>query len=393
MHLLYLSADPGIPVHGGKGGSIHLRALTDAFQQLGHDVIVASPRIEPGLDPLPAGVRCEEIPGVRPRECSTSREVLRAAKRQAEAVLDLAASAEIDAIYERYSLAAIAGARTAMALDVPLVVEVNAPLRAEERRYRKLRHEHAALRAEQETFAAAGRVLVVSAALAEWLRIVGVPPARVEVMANAPPARHFAPKQALDEHAEVVVGFAGGLKPWHGIDVMLEGFGLALERGARLRLEILGDGPALELLDSSTLPPNVFAHLGHLPHEDALRVLERWDIGLAPFDAVPGFYFSPLKLFEYMAAGLCPVVSDVGDLAEIVERGRAGIAVGAGDARALADALVELDHDRARLRELGANARNAVSRRPSWADNARRVVAAIEALGRPVAARPGREHA
>jgi glycosyltransferase involved in cell wall biosynthesis len=214
--------------------------------------------------------------------------------------------------------------------------------------------------------------------------MAGVDPMRVEVMANAPPARRFGPKPAPDRRWELVVGFAGGLKPWHGIEVMLDGFALARKDGARMRLEILGDGPAVGLLRRSTLPANVFAHLGHLPHEEALAVLERWDVGLAPFDAVPDFYFSPLKLFEYMAAGLCPVVSDVGELGATVEHGRAGIKIPPGDPHALARALVELDRDRVRLRTLGARAQAAAARMPGWIDNARRVVQAIEALRRPV---------
>jgi glycosyltransferase involved in cell wall biosynthesis len=334
------------------------------------------------------GVHCEAIPAVRPGDYSSSRAVLEQARRQADAVQASARAAKIDAILERYSLAGFAGARTAAALDIPLMVEVNAPLREEERRYRMLLHEDAAAEAERETFAAAGRIFAVSSALAGWLGTVGVDPDRIEVMPNAPAERRFPHKSPLDERSEVIAGFAGGLKPWHGIDTILAGFELALEHGSRMRLEILGDGPAADAVSRSVLPANKFAHLGHLPHDEALRVLERWDIGLAPFDAVPGFYFSPLKLFEYMAAGLCPVVSNVGELAEIVEHGTAGVIVGAGDPRALGDALVELDRDRDRIRQLGANAREAIGRRPSWTDNARRVIEAIETLGRPVGAAP-----
>lgn len=392
MRLLYLSGDPGIPVRGGKGASVHIRALTGALAQLGHEVIILSPRVEDGPNPLPEGVRCEEIPPVRPLECSTSRAVLEQAQRQTDAVLQSAAGARIDAIFERYSLAGLAGARTAASLEIPLVVEVNAPLRDEERRYRMLAHEDVAVAAERETFAAARRIFAVSQALATWLAGVGVDPERIEVMPNAPAVRRFPPKPPLDERSEAVVGFAGGLKLWHGIDTIIAGFELALERGVRMRLEILGDGPAADAIERAALPSGRFARLGYLPHADALRVLERWDIGLAPFDAVPDFYFSPLKLFEYMAAGLCPIVSDVGDLPEIVERGSAGVVVAAGDAHSLGDALLALDRDRMRIRELGAGARAAIGRRPSWTDNARRVVDAIETLIRSVGAASGGGH-
>ncbi len=53
---------------------------------------------------------------------------------------------------------------------------------------------------------------------------------------------------------------------------------------------------------------------GALPHDRLPAVLAAADIGVAPFDPVQhaplrlGFYWSPLKIFEYMAAGL-PVVA------------------------------------------------------------------------------------
>lgn len=378
MRLLYLSADPGIPVFGGKGASIHLQALVEALDGLGHDLLVASPRLEAGPNSLPEGVRSVQIPAVRPRECATEADLVKQAVLQTQALASLARAEAPEAIYERYSLASFAGARVGKALDIPLVVEVNAPLREEEERFRKLAHAAVALRAERETFAAARRIFTVSAPLGHWLSSNGVDVARVEVLGNAPPTRIFAPKAAIAENSEVVVGFAGGLKPWHGIETLARGLALALESGARMRLEILGTGPAEDVIDRVGLPESRTRRLGTLPHEKALDVLEGWDVGVAPFSAFKGFYFSPLKLFEYMAAGLCPVVSDIGELVEIVEHGSAGMVVPPDDAGALAGALLELDRDRVRLRDLGAKAQSAVRRRPSWEDNARRVVAAIE---------------
>ncbi|GAC1572187.1 MAG: glycosyltransferase family 4 protein [Candidatus Dormibacteria bacterium] len=378
MRLLYLSADPGVPVFGGKGASVHLRALVAALDGLGHEVMVASPRLEPGVNPLPDGVLSALIPAVRPRECATGETVADRCAEQAAAVIALARAHRAEAIYERYSLMGVAGARAAHALGLPLALEINAPLRDEERRFRQLAYDALALRSERETFAAARRIFTVSQALADWLVGEGVEPARVQVMGNASPEYCFPPRRAIGAQAELVVGFAGGLKPWHGIGTLLEGFGMALEQGGRMRLEILGQGPADELIDRSPLPAGSLRRLGALAHADALDTLVGWDVGVAPFSAVPNFYFSPLKLFEYMAAGLCPVVSEVGELPDIVGQGRAGVVVAPDDPRALADALLALDRDRSRLRELAARAGELIAARPTWTDSARAVLAVLE---------------
>jgi glycosyltransferase involved in cell wall biosynthesis len=374
MRILYLSADPGIPVHGQKGASIHVRAMVAALSELGHELIVASPRIEAGSGALPESARCVPIPAVRPRECGTVAEVIAQAEQQAQAVRGLARSFRVVGIYERYSLSAHAGARASSALGLPLVVEVNAPLRDEERRFRHLCHESVAAAAEDETFAAATRIIAVSDPLVAWLVSRGVPRARVELIPNPPPARRFRVKDPLADDGEIVVGFAGGLKPWHGVETLVRGCELAFRAGARMRLEVLGRGPAEAIIEHADLPQESLTQWGHLPHADALRVLERWDVGLAPYTALDGFYFSPLKLTEYMAAGLCPVVSNVGALGRTVRHGEAGVVIPPDDPQALADALLALDRDRERLRELGRRAQRAVSEQRGWREIAAWVI-------------------
>jgi glycosyltransferase involved in cell wall biosynthesis len=377
MRVLYLSADPGIPIHGEKGASIHLRAMVSALSELGHEVVVASPRIEAGSGTLPESARSVPIPAVRPRECGTPAEVIIQADRQAHAVRELAVTWRVAGIYERYSLSAWAGARASRALDLPLVVEVNAPLREEERRFRHLCHESVAAAAEEETFTAAWRIVAVSDPLVAWLVSHGVPRDRIELIPNPPPTRGFALKQPLSEDGDIVAGFAGGLKPWHGVETLIRGCELALHDGARMRLEVLGRGPAERIIEHADLPPGSLKRWGMMPHADALDVMEHWDVGLAPYTAIDGFYFSPLKLAEYMAAGLCPIVSSIGGLAETVRHGEAGVVIPPDDPRALANALLMLDRDRPRLRELGRRAQLAARDQRGWPEIASWVAAVL----------------
>ena len=382
MRVLYLTADPGVPVHGGKGASVHVRAMVRALAELGHEIVVASPRLEAGEEALAPTARGVEIPAVRPRSLETEELVRAAIETQAAAVLELAQQSGAEAIYERYSLTSCAGARTARALGLPLVVEVNAPLRDEERRFRQLVHEPVALAAERETFSAAALMVAVSEWLAEWLRQAGVPETRIAVLPNPAPARLLEGASPLREAGRpLIVGFAGSLKPWHGISTLLDGFCLAIAEGARMQLEVLGDGPERAAVDQAAAEHSSIHSLGHLAHEDALDRLMTWDVGVAPYAASDGFYFSPLKVAEYMAAGLCPVVSDVGALAATI--GEAGVVVPPDDPRALADALISLDADRDRVRELGRRAQALARRQPTWTESARRVT---EAFAQPVEA-------
>jgi glycosyltransferase involved in cell wall biosynthesis len=96
------------------------------------------------------------------------------------------------------------------------------------------------------------------------------------------------------------------------------------------------------------------------------------EIGVAPYDTARlaqlrlGFYWSPLKVFEYMASGLPTLTIPRFPLTEIVRDGREGLHFREADAQSLATALERLADDSALRRSLGESARARVVERYSW---------------------------
>ena len=152
MRLLYLTADPGIPVLGHKGASVHVREFVRALQLAGVDLIVASPRVDDEGDRLPDPVPLLRIPSVLPKQHATSRSLRAAMLAQGREVERLCRKHRIEAVYERYSLFSDAGVHAARRLGVAHLLEVNAPLRAEARRHRVLPHPRLAVEIESGVF-------------------------------------------------------------------------------------------------------------------------------------------------------------------------------------------------------------------------------------------------
>jgi len=93
---------------------------------------------------------------------------------------------------------------------------------------------------------------------------------------------------------------------------------------------------------------------GSVCHTYIPGLLASMDVAVAPYPKLADFYFSPLKVYEYMAAGRPVVVSNIGQLGKLINHGVNGLLVPAGDAGALAHALVRLRNEpllRARLGE------------------------------------------
>ena len=90
--------------------------------------------------------------------------------------------------------------------------------------------------------------------------------------------------------------------------------------------------------------------------ENRKALLASFDVGVAPYPPSEDFYFSPLKVVEYLAAGLPVVHPRLGDLTEVV--GDAGIAYDAEDSNGLAAALDRAVRDAELRRRCSAAARS-----------------------------------
>jgi glycosyltransferase involved in cell wall biosynthesis len=166
--------------------------------------------------------------------------------------------------------------------------------------------------------------------------------------------------------------FAGAFRAWHGAPRLTAALARLRQAGDdRFGAVLVGDGPeraAAERAAAAT-PGIVFA--GAVPHADLPRYLAAADIGVAPFDPGRhpplelGFFWSPLKIFEYMACGLPVVTPRLPRLSGLVEHGREGVLYDPDAPEALAAAIAALG-DPERRRRMGAAARARAVREFSW---------------------------
>jgi glycosyltransferase involved in cell wall biosynthesis len=126
--------------------------------------------------------------------------------------------------------------------------------------------------------------------------------------------------------------------------------------------------------------------LGTVAYERMPEIVASTDMGLAPYDPARlkqlrlGFYWSPLKIFEYMASGLPTLTIPRAPLTEIVREGLEGLHVAPGDPEALASAVVRLADDAPLRSRMGASARSRVVERYSWERHCRQIEGVLERM-------------
>jgi glycosyltransferase involved in cell wall biosynthesis len=115
---------------------------------------------------------------------------------------------------------------------------------------------------------------------------------------------------------------------------------------------------------------------GHVPYERVPAALAEASVALLPLpdEPVARLFTSPLKLFDYMAAGVPIVASDLPSLREVLRDGENALLANAGDADAFAAAVRRLLADRSLADRLGRQALIDVQQY-SWDARARALLA------------------
>ncbi len=357
------------------GQSVHIDGLIAALRRAGHQVLIVGPRayenVRFGDDSrlvflirtyLPRGIgELAELAYNIPAYLRM-RQICRTFKP--------------DLVYERYNLFFLAGALLARRCNIPFYLEVNAPLADERGRFGGLAFGRLARVLERFTWRSARRVFAVTEVLKGIVVGAGVPAHRVEVTPNGIDREQFAPPAKREPGAGVVVlGFVGFVRAWHGLDAVITQVA-AYQGPTPVKLVIVGDGPAFGELQRQAAALEItdrVRFVGVAERSAIPSLVSSFDIALQPRVVS---YASPLKIFEYMAAGCAIVAPDQPNIREILINGQTAMLFPPDDEAAMWSAVERLLTDKSLRHELGRAARETiVDRDYTWSANARRIVA------------------
>ena len=305
-------------------------------------------------------------------------------------------SRPISFVYQRYSLNSYAGAREAVQQRVPFVLEYNGSEIWMSRHWgTPLEHEALSSRIEMANLTIADLVVVVSQPMADELIARGIPASKILVNPNGVEPDRYSPaidgsatRTQLGFDGKTVIGFIGTFGPWHGAEVLAQAFAKLIQAHPpyreSVRLLMIGDGVKMgevtDALDAGGVR-DLTALTGIVAQADGPRYLAASDILASPHvpnaDGTP-FFGSPTKLFEYMAMGKGIVASDLDQVGEILEHGRAAVMTIPGNVDSLVDGLRVLIDDQARRDALGAEARRLAVDRHTWRAHTGRIITTLQ---------------
>jgi glycosyltransferase involved in cell wall biosynthesis len=375
VRILYVASDQVVP--GRTGGSVHVLEVARGLAARGHLLHVAVNERATAPPALP-GVSWHRVSWTPPSRFFRFR-----AQAAVEALLRETGA---QAVMERYYNFGGEGVCAAAAVGVPSLLEVNSPVVDHPGSW-KARLDALALvrplrrRREHLCRTAAALVAPLPEIVPEFARTKTTTVTwGANVDAFHPGRRSEALRAAWGVPAgATVVLFSGSFRPWHGVHV-LEDAARRLAARADVFFVLAGgdrEGPASDYRGR---------RLGSVPYDRMPEVVASADVGVAPYDTARlpplrlGFFWSPLKIFEYMASGLPTLTVPRPPLTEIVREGLEGRHVAEADGAALAGAVAALADDADGRARMGASARERVVERYSWARHCEQLEGVLQGM-------------
>ena len=227
-----------------------------------------------------------------------------------------------DIIYERYNLHQPVGVFISKKMKVPLILEVNAPLKEEREAFGKgLAMPRFAKAVENYTWKNADAVLPVSCVLADNLIKSGVEEGKVTVIHNGirESVIEKNKNKSTNPPETLVVGFVGFMHLTCGVDMAIEAISEIKNKIPEMSISLVcvGDGLVISDLKNKAKKYGVESQVifpGLVSRDRVMDYVSTFDISILP-DVTA--YASPLKIFEYMAEKTAIVAPDCDNIKEI----------------------------------------------------------------------------
>lgn len=296
-----------------------------------------------------------------------------------------------DLIYERYALGQTGGLQAARKAQLPFFLEVNAPLVGERTSHSNLVGiwRRLGLRDENFLWTKSSRVFCVSDELRLQVIAAGIREDKVITTPNGVNCSVFSPQQAtgklrgITPAGSILIGWLGSLSKGRGIEEFIAMLPPVLEQVPTAHAVVIGGGPLMEICRSRVAELGINSRVsftGSVNHRLVPELLSDLDLAVASYPSDRQFYFSPMKIYEYMASALPVVAGSMGQMATLIVDGQTGILVPPDDNSAWTTALVRLCNNKQMRCDIGNNARNFVASKYSWRRNAERIYAEFQSV-------------
>jgi glycosyltransferase involved in cell wall biosynthesis len=262
---------------------------------------------------------------------------------------------------------------------LPYIAEVDSPVTYEMRYFAKNYYVPFGLleRMELNFIMRADKAFCVSSQLKKYFVQRGIPENHIQIIPNGVDINRFHPdvpcqsiREKLRLENQTVIGFIGSFHYWHGVEQLIDLMDGILNSHDSVAFLLLGKGGPMDQRMKEYIQKQKergSIHLvEHVPHDDVPAMINVMDIVLAPYPNLPFFYYSPVKMYEYMACGKPVVTSRIGQITEVIDHEKNGILCQPGNIEEFQDSVNTLIRDPKLRIKIGEAAFQLIRKRHTW---------------------------
>ena len=208
------------------------------------------------------------------------------------------------------------------------------------------------------------------------IRKYRIPSEKILVFPNGVDVEAFNPVRLRQEidlgfwEKDPIIIFVGNFFQWHDVETLLRSFSMLLKEIPESKLLLVGDGHKRISMENLAKELGVWGSVrftGAVPHSEIPRLISRSDVAVVPYPRLEQeMWFSPLKLYEYMAAGKAIVATGIGQITQVITDRENGLLVEPENCVSMANAFRYLLQNEDVREHLGNEARSDAVLHHSW---------------------------
>lgn len=288
-----------------------------------------------------------------------------------------------DLIISRLEIYLFSSLLLAKLLKIPLIIEADAPGVYEAHEFHKefWQIKWLANYIEINNLKKSNLSVCVSNNAKKYFTDRGVPDDKLVTITNGADIEKFHPdidsSKLLEKYGlngKVIIGFVGSFHFWHGVNNLIEVIKETILATKNTVFLMVGEGGPMksrlkEFIRQEGLEKRVIM-TGYISYEEMPNYIAAMDIVLAPYPNLNFFYYSPMKIFEYMACGKPVISTKIGQIAEIITDKHNGFLCEPDNIKQIIFNLNDLINSAKLRKAIGINARETIYNHYSWLSRA-----------------------
>lgn len=283
----------------------------------------------------------------------------------------------ISLVWEQHDLFPGIGYKLAKKYNVPFILYVHAPQVWETSKWGVKRPIWGKIieKIEAKSLKRADLVACVSEQVSKKLIEMGVPKEKIHISPMAVDPHLFddinsnSIKRKFDLNNKLVLGWTGSFRSFHGLDLLIKTFNQVLMAVPNAILLLIGDGKEREeiekLVENLDISENVI-FAGRKSFIDVPKYVNAFDVAIVSARSSKDFHYSPLKLREYLGAGIASLAPNAGEIPKTFKDNLHLRIYEIGEIESTSQIIIELFRDQEKRQNLGKNGKEYILNNGTW---------------------------